>query len=93
MKIKMEQTAVEWLEDYYIDKEINKYSRQPMDLNAIHALNHIKHYACNQAKEMEKEQMKQIMWDLTDIDMTKTNKGLVIDNMFKKYYNETYKSE
>jgi hypothetical protein len=45
------------------------------------------------AKEMEKEQMKQIMWDLTDIDMTKTNKGLVIDNMFEQYYNETFKSE
>jgi hypothetical protein len=51
----MKQTAVEWLENY-IDKEINKYSRQPMDLNAIHALNHIKHYTCKQAKEMEKQQ-------------------------------------
>lgn len=45
------------------------------------------------AKEMEKEQMKQLMWDLTDIDATKTNKGLVIDNMFGQYYNENFKSE
>ena len=46
-----------------------------------------------QAKAMEKEQMKQLMWDLTEIDMTKTNKGLVIDNMFKKYYKETYEKD
>jgi hypothetical protein len=49
------KTAVEWLEDY-IQKEINKYSMQPMDLHAIHALNHIKEFACSKAKEMEKEQ-------------------------------------
>ena len=48
------KSAVEWLENH-IDKEINKYSRQPMDLNAIHALNYIKHYACKKAKEMEKQ--------------------------------------
>jgi hypothetical protein len=50
------KSAVEWLENH-IDKEINKYSRQPMDLNAIHALNYIKHYACKKAKEMEKQQI------------------------------------
>jgi hypothetical protein len=50
------QTAVEWLEDY-IQKEINKYRMHPMDLHAIHALNHIKEFACSKAKQMEKEQM------------------------------------
>jgi hypothetical protein len=45
-----------------------------------------------QAKEMEKEQLKQLMWDLTEIDMTK-NKGLIIDNRFDTYWNETFKSE
>ena len=46
-----------------------------------------------QAKEMEKEQMKQLMWDLTEIDMKKSNKGLIIDNMFDAYWNETFKTE
>ena len=50
------QTAVEWLEDY-IQKEINKYRMHPMDLHAIHALNHIKEFACSKAKQMEKEQI------------------------------------
>ena len=45
------------------------------------------------AKEMEKEQLKQLMWDLTEIDTTKSNKGLIIDNRFDTYYNETFKSE
>ena len=52
----VEQTAVEWLEEY-INKEINKYKIQPMDLHAIYALNHIKEFACSKAKEMEKEQI------------------------------------
>ena len=51
----MKQTAVEWLEDY-IQKEINKHSYDPMNLEAIHTLNHIKNYACKQAKEMERDQ-------------------------------------
>ena len=46
-----------------------------------------------QAKEMEKEQLKQLMWNLTEIDMTKINKGLIIDNRFETYWNETFKSE
>ncbi len=45
------------------------------------------------AKEMEKEQLKQLMWNLTEIDMTKINKGLIIDNRFETYWNETFKSE
>jgi hypothetical protein len=57
-----------------------------MDLNAIHALNHIKHYACNQAKEMEKEQIMYAyeagLWDTGYRN---------IDG--EEYYNETYKSE
>ena len=45
------------------------------------------------AKEMEKEQLKQLMWDLTEIDMIKQNKGLVIDYRFEEYWNENFKSE
>lgn len=75
-------TAVEWLENY-IDKEINKYSRQPMDLNAIHALNHIKHYTCKQAKEMEKEQIENAFnYGQFDLGMEAA-----------EYYNQTFKSE
>ncbi len=43
------------------------------------------------AKEMEKEQLKQLMWDLTEIDMAEFNKGLIIDDRFDTYYNETFK--
>ena len=46
-----------------------------------------------QAKDMEKEQLKQLMWDLTEIDTTKSNKGLIIDNRFDTYWDETFKSE
>jgi hypothetical protein len=84
----MKKTAVEWLEDY-IDKEINKYSRQPMDLNAIHALNHIKHYACNQAKEMEKEQIK----DAFDMGFGRWNDGAESYLTAEQYYDQTFKSE
>ena len=45
------------------------------------------------AKEMEKEQLKQLMWDLTEIDMTTSNKGLIVDNRFDTYWNENFKSE
>ena len=46
-----------------------------------------------QAKEMEKEQMKEIAWHFRDIDMSKKNKGLIIDFEFEQYYNETFKPE
>ena len=42
---------------------------------------------------MEKEQLKQLMWDLTEIDMAEFNKGLIIDDRFDNYWNETFKSE
>ena len=75
----VKQTAVEWLEEY-INKEINKYKIQPMDLHAIYALNHIKEFACSKAKEMEKEQIENAY-----------NNG---DNRSAElYYNETFKSE
>lgn len=73
------KTAVEWLEQFM---ENGKQKSEG-----------IVSLAFAKAKVMEKEQMKQIIWDLTNIDMTKTNKGLVIDNMFEQYYNETFKSE
>jgi hypothetical protein len=73
------QTAVDWLEDY-IQKEINKYRMHPMDLHAIHALNHIKEFACSKAKQMEKEQIA----DAYDNNkMGRVNHG-------EQYYNETY---
>jgi hypothetical protein len=53
----MEKTAVEWLKDY-IQNEINKYSIQPMDINAIYALNHIKEFACSKANEIFEQQIK-----------------------------------
>ena len=46
-----------------------------------------------QAKDMEKEHLKQLMWDLTEIDTTKSNKGLIIDDRFDTYWNENFKSE
>ena len=46
-----------------------------------------------QAKEMEKEQLKQLMWDQTHLDEKLINKGLIVDNLFDKYWNETFKSE
>lgn len=69
-KIKMKQTAVEWLEDY-IQKEINKHSYAPMNIEAIHALNHIKDYACKQAKEMEEQRIKQELEKLKDFEVWK----------------------
>jgi hypothetical protein len=75
----MKQTAVEWL----IKQLELEYNSFPL-LNAE---------ACIEAKEMEKEQLKQLMWDLTEIDMAKSNKGLIIDNRFDTYWNETFKSE
>jgi hypothetical protein len=72
------QTAVEWLE-YYIQIEINKYRVQPMDLNAIHALNHIKEFACSKAKQMEKEQLEDVY--------------LAGEAKDEKYYKETYERE
>ena len=79
------QLAVEWLEDY-IQKEINKYRMQPMDLHAIHALNHIKEFACSKAKEMEKERLEDAyrtgIWDLG-----------CRSTSFEEYYNRTFKQQ
>ena len=75
---KMKQTAVEWLVQNIKEKGL------------VAVLWNEK--VIEQAKEMEKEQLKQLMWDLTEIDMTK-NKGMIIDNRFDTYWNETFKSE
>jgi hypothetical protein len=74
----MKQTAVEWLEEKWRNYDLN-LGKSGFNL------------FLKQAKEMEKEQLKQLMWDLTEIDMTKSNKGLIIDNRFDTYYNETFK--
>ena len=76
----MKQAAVEWLKDTlypYLNKEDTEYT------DALF----------NKSKEMEKEQMKEIAWHFRDIDMSKKNKGLVIDLEFEQYYRETFKSE
>ena len=75
---KMKQTAVEWLVQNIKEKGL------------VAVLWNEK--VIEQAKDMEKEQLKQLMWDLTEIDMTK-NKGMIIDNRFDTYWNETFKSE
>ena len=74
----MKQTAVEWLVEKMLSQDWYTYK----------SLEYIE-----QAKAMEKEQLKQLMWDLTEIDMAKSNKGLIIDNRFDTYWNETFKSE
>lgn len=80
---KMKQTAVEWLQEY-IQREINKYNKAPMDLSAIHALIHIKEFACNKAKEIEKQQIKDAYMKWYDGSN---------DNADEQYYKETFKSE
>ena len=77
---KMKQTAVEFMVEEFKDTILKEYGEGRF-LELI-----------EQAKEMEKEQLKQLMWDLTEIDMSK-NKGLIIDNRFDTYWNETFKSE
>ena len=81
------QTAVDWLEEY-INKEINKYKIQPMDLHAIYALNHIKEFACSKAKEMEKQRLEQFynhgQWAIIEHGHGDT---------FEDYYIKTFKSE
>ena len=81
---KMKQTAVEWLGkelESYGDPQFCKIEWEQLDL------------LIKQAKEMEKEQLKQLMWDLTEIDMAEFNKGLIIDDRFDTYWDETFKSE
>jgi hypothetical protein len=73
----MKQTTVEWLLEKLTETHTNDEWKEII----------------RQAKEMEKEHLKQLMWDLTEIDMTKSNKGLIIDNRFDTYWNETFKSE
>jgi hypothetical protein len=80
------QTAVDWLEDY-IQKEINKYRIHPMCLPAIHALNHIKEFACSKAKQIEKEQ---IVDAYTECWMNDGGNGFHKVKEAEQYYNETY---
>ena len=75
----MKQTAVEWLVQNIKEKGL------------VAVLWNEK--VIEQAKDMEKEQLKQLMWDLTEIDMAEFNKGLIIDDRFDTYWNETFKSE
>ena len=78
---KMKQTAVEFMVEEFKDTILKEYGEGRF-LELI-----------EQAKDMEKEQLKQLMWDLTEIDMAEFNKGLIIDDRFDTYWNETFKSE
>ena len=80
------KTATEWLCEQwlYLDSEFDMmlidkkiYWEKLKELQA-------------KAKQMEREQMKEIAWHFRDIDMSKKNKGLIIDLEFEQYYNETY---
>lgn len=80
------QTAVEWLEEY-IQREINKYNKAPMDLSAIHALIHIKEFACNKAKAMEKAQIiDAVYYTCSAMSHSDLPCG-------EEYYQKTFKSE
>ena len=82
----MKQTAVEWLVDEFVKIGIlNAHILLKKQISTEDAI--------NKAKDMEKEQLKQLMWDLTEIDMAEFNKGLIIDDRFDTYWNETFKSE
>jgi hypothetical protein len=74
------KTAVEWLAWKFAVTDIEEFKDYFNE-------------TIEQAKEMEKEQMKEVAWHFRDIDMSKKNKGLVIDLEFEQYYNETFKSE
>lgn len=77
----MNKTAIEWLQEALENTILTK--EQVMQTIGLF----------EQAKDMEKEQLKQLMWDLTDVDMNSANKGWIIDNLFEQYCNETFKSE
>jgi len=75
----MKQTAVDWLVEKLKENGVDFWQEE---IEII-----------EEAKEMEKEQMKEIAWHFRDIDMSKKNKGLVIDLEFEQYYIQTFKSE
>jgi len=71
----VEKTAVEWLvEKLGINVEYDSVANITFGL----------------AKEMEKEQMKEVAWHFKEVDMKKSNKGNIIDLEFNQYYDETY---
>ena len=78
----MKQTAVEWLVE-----ELNKWRIKEFGLNAVIG---IPTEVFEQAKEMEKEQMKNAC-----IQHSYENKSFqkLLEKQFEQYYNETFKSE
>jgi len=70
----MKQTALSW------------FAEKALDVITMNEFNEL----LEQAKQMEKEQMKEIAWHFRDIYMSKKSKGLIIDLEFEQYYNETY---
>ena len=78
----MKQTAVEWFA-----KELNKWRIKEFGLNAVIG---IPTEVFEQAKEMEKEQMKNAC-----IQHSYENKSFqkLLEKQFEQYYNETFKSE
>jgi hypothetical protein len=76
------QTAIEWLFEMVKSQseEDSIIRKEPLFFFRI----------LQQAKEMEKEQMKEVAWHFKEVDMEKSNKGNIIDLEFDQYYSETY---
>lgn len=77
----MKQTAVEWLVEAFQQTVKLTKEAEGLFLELV-----------ERAKDMEKEQLKQLMWDQTHLDERLINKGLIVDNLFDNYWNETFKS-
>jgi hypothetical protein len=71
------QTTVEWLIQELINNGQIEFTDDNFKLLRL-------------AKEMEKEQMKEVAWHFKEVDMKKSNKGNIIDLEFNQYYDETY---
>ena len=80
------KTAVEWLVDYLTNIKELPFIRQDLNIHEQNILNDI----IEQAKEMEKEQMK-----LSRFPIAYENKSWqgLMERHFEQWYNETFKSE
>ena len=78
----MKQTAVDWFQEQIIKI-----------INGKCELSEIEIY--NKAKEMEKEQIKEVFIDVSDVLLKETNtqQKAKIKQAAEQYYKETFKSE
>lgn len=82
----MKQTAVEWLIDEWMHLDV-EFDIVLIDKNTYWKKLKEKH---NQAKEIEKEQMKNSLLD----NVTKNEKfRRVFEEQFEQYYNKTFKNK